>query len=62
MPTEMEKESVNTYCIFYCDNLLLPLNNLSVVQSISITTLSYFEDSMEPKLSVVYAGDYCEIP
>lgn len=49
-------------CHFYCDNLLLPLNKLSVVQSNSTTALSRFEDSMKPTLSVAYAGDYYEIP
>lgn len=57
-----KKEIMLIMCHFYCDNLLLPLNKLSVVQSNSTTALSRFEDSMKPTLSVAYAGDYYEIP
>lgn len=60
----MEKKELMLYYVsfFYCDNLLLPLNKLSVVQSNSTTALSHFEDSMKLTLLVAYAGDYCEIP
>lgn len=59
----MEKEElILIMCLFYFDNLLLPLNKLSVAQNNSTTALSHFQDSMKPKLSVAYAGDYYEIP
>lgn len=48
-------------CNIYCDNILLPLSKLSVVQRSSSRAFSHFQDGMKAALAVVYAGDCGEI-